>query len=319
MPRVWVSEPIPCSEVAVKTLEGFADVEVSKEFYHEIPAEKVKGLDAVILGDARFTPDSLSGAGRLRIIQRFGVGFDTVDLEACAKRGVYVCNMPGLNAADVAEYTVGAIISSLRGFVRMDESARRAAWQERPSLMGERLREKTVGIVGLGRIGREVARLLKPFDARLLGFDPYVTQAAADEWNVRLTSLDELVKASDIITVHVPLNEETRGLIGEEFNAMKPTAILLNTARGAVVNEEKLVEALEARRIKGAVIDVYSREPPEAGNPLFRLRNVQLSLHLASWTRQFFEDGMIWCSRNVIRALQGKKPLNIVNAPVAKR
>ncbi|MEM2906209.1 MAG: NAD(P)-dependent oxidoreductase [Candidatus Bathyarchaeia archaeon] len=312
---MWVAEPIPCSEVAVKELAGFAEVEVSKDFYHAIPAENVLGVDGVILGDARFTAESLRGADRLRIVQRFGVGFDTVDLEACAKRGVYVCNMPGLNAVDVAEFAVGALVSSLRGFVKLDESARRLAWQERPSLMGERLKGKTVGIVGLGRIGREVAKRLKPFDVQLLAFDPYVTQASADELDVRLTTLDELVRNSDIITVHAPLNEETRGLIGaKEFDSMKPTAIVLNTARGAVVNEAKLVEALRAGRIKAAVIDVYSREPPEPGNPLFELGNVQLSLHMASWTRQFFEDGMVWCSRNVMRALRGEKPLNIVNA-----
>ncbi len=315
MPKVWVSEPIPCSEAAVKELEGFADVKVSKVFYHVIPTEKVEGVDGVILGDARFTEESLRKADRLRVVQRFGAGFDVVDLEACAKRGVYVCNMPGLNAIDVAEYTVGAIISSLRGFLKMDEAARRAAWQERPSLMGERLKGKTVGIVGLGRIGGEVARLLKPFDMRLFGFDPYVTQAAADEWNVCLTSLEELLRVSDIVTIHAPLNPETRGLIGEkELNSMKPTAILVNAARGALVDEVKLVQALQAGRIKGAVIDVYGREPPEAKNPLFGLRNVQLSLHTASWTRQFFEDGMVWCCRNVTRALRGEKPMNIVNA-----
>lgn len=314
MPRVWVSEPVPCSQVAVRELKGFAETDVSGVFCDVVAAQRVEDVDGVILAEARFPRESLRKAGRLRIVQRFGAGFDTIDLEACAERGVYVCNMPGLNAIDVAEYTVGAIISALRGFICMDDAARRAAWNERPRLMGERLKGKTVGIVGLGRIGRQVARLLNPFDVRLIASDPYITQADADPYEVRLTSLEEVVRISDVITLHAPLNEETRGLIGEkEFGAMKPTVILVNAARGPVVDEAKLAEALRSGRIRGAVVDVYGTEPPEAGNPLFGLRNVQLSLHMAAWTREFFENGMVLCAQNVMRALRGEKPLNVVN------
>lgn len=317
LPKVFITEPLPYADVAVKHLEGYASVEISEIFYGSVPAHRLRGCTATIVGDAVLSEESLAEADELRIVQKFGVGVNTIDLDACTERGIYVCNIPGINAIDVAEYAVGAMISGLRDFLRMDEAARRAAWDERPQLIGERLSGKTVGIIGLGRIGRNVARLLKPFRVRILAYDPYVNREVAKKFNVNLVKLETLLRESDIVTIHAPLTEETRGLIGEaELNLMKPTAILINTARGPIVDEEALYKALKNGRIGYAIIDVWAEEPLKPGNPIFRLRNVQLSIHTASWTRQFFEEAMIFSAENIIRVLRGEKPLNIVNREV---
>lgn len=315
--RVLITEPLPMYEVAVNILQDHAEVKVSKVFYDIVPADNLKGCDAVIVGDSKVTEESLSEADKLRLVQKFGVGVDTIDLDACSKRGVYVCNLPGVNAIDVAEYVVGAMISCLRGFMKMDEAARRVAWDERPNLIGERLSGKTVGIIGFGNIGRNVARLLEPFKVKILVYDPYVDVEAKKRFGVVDSDLYTLLRESDIVTLHVPLTEETRGLIGyDELKTMKSSAILINAARGGIVDENALYKALSEGRIRGAVIDVYAEEPPRRDNPLFKLRNVQFSLHTASWTREVFEEMMRLSSMNVIKVLKGEKPENIVNLDV---
>jgi len=312
--KVFITEPLPFVEEAVKILEKYAEVEISEKFYDVVPSEKLKGCVAVIVGDSVISEASLEDADELRLVQKAGVGVNTIDLDACTKRGIYVCNLPGVNALDVAEYVIGAIISSLRDFPRMDRAARRAAWDERPRLIGERLTGKKVGIIGLGRIGREVVRLLRPFNVEVLAYDPYISEDQARNLNVEKAELETLLRESDIVTIHAPLTEETRGLIGkEELNLMKPTAILINAARGSIVDEEALYQALKNGKIRFAVIDVWAEEPLKLGNPLFELENVQLSIHTASWTRQVFEDIMRLSAENVIRVIEGNKPLNIVN------
>ena len=317
--KVFITEPLPFVEEAVKILEEYSTVEVSEEFYSVVPSEKLRGCVAVIVGDSVISEASLEGADELRLVQKLGAGVNTIDLEACAKRGIYVCNLPGVNALDVAEYVIGAMILSLRDFPRMDRAARKAAWNQRPKLVGERLTGKKVGIIGLGRIGREVVRLLRPFNVEVLAYDPYVSNELAEKLKVRRTDLKTLLQESDIVTIHTPLTEETRGLIGkEELEMMKPTAILINAARGSIVDERELYHALKNGKIRFAVIDVWAEEPLKPGNPLFELENVQLSIHTASWTRQAFTDLMRLSAKNVIRIIKGEEPLNIVNKPYFK-
>ncbi|MBO3802594.1 MAG: hypothetical protein JTT11_01760 [Candidatus Brockarchaeota archaeon] len=312
--KVWIAEPIPCTDVAVEKLSPHAEVEVSPVFYEKVPPGKLKGCNAVIIADSFLLEESLVGAEGLRVVQKFGVGFNTIAAEECGRRGIYVCNIPGINSLDVAEFVVGSMISSLRGFARLDSAARRGAWSERPSLVGERLSGKTVGIIGFGKIGREVARLLGPFKVRILVHDPYVDPKAAGDAGALAVSLEELLSASDVVTIHVPLTEETKAMIGaRELGLMKPTSTLINTARGPVVDEEALRTALKEKTIRHAVVDVWSREPVDPGNEILKLENAQLSLHQASWTREFFEAGMEFCAENVLRVMRGERPLNVVN------
>jgi D-3-phosphoglycerate dehydrogenase len=318
--KVFITEPLPFVEEAVKVLEKYAEVEVSERFYDVVPLERLKGCVGVIVGDSVIDESSLKKADELRIVQKAGAGVNTIDLNACGRLGIYVCNLPGVNAIDVAEYVIGAMIASLRDFRRMDEAARRAAWEKRPGLVGERLTGKKVGIIGLGRIGREVARLLRPFNVEVLAYDPYVGDDVLSELGVRRADLKTLLRESDIVTIHVPLTDETRGLIGrEELEIMKPTAILINAARGAIVDEKELYRALKTGTIRFAVIDVWEEEPLKPGNPLFELENVQLSIHTASWTRQAFENLMRLSAENVVRVIRGERPINIVNEPLLRQ
>lgn len=312
---VYITEPLPMVEEMVKLLEDAGvKVEVSETFHEYVPDELIVGVDGVIVADSRITPGSVEKARRLRIIQKFGVGVDTIPVEVCRRRGVYVCNIPGVNSLDVAEFTLAAVLSILHRIRERDQMAREARWSDRPKVLSERLTGKTVGIIGFGRIGRQVARLLKPFKARVLVYDPYVTVDVVEEHGAeKVEDLTTLLKLSDIITLHVPLTDETRHMIGRrELELMKPDAVLVNTSRGPVVDEEALYEALRAGRIKAAHIDVWTTEPVPRDNPMLKLGNAQLSLHQASWSVDFFREAARFCAENVLRTLRGEKPLNIV-------
>lgn len=314
--RVFITEPLPKYELAFKLIGDQADVEVSEVFYDIVPSEKLKHCVATIVGDSRITGESLAEADELLLIQKFGVGLNTIDTAACSKKGICVCNLPGVNALDVAEYVVGGMISFLRGFLNMDRAARIVSWDERPNLIGERLSGKTVGIIGFGNIGREVSRLLQPFEAKIFVYDKYVSKEIKKEFGVVDSELNVLLRESDIVTIHVPLTDETVGLISDdEFEIMKPSAVLINASRGKIVDENALCRALESGKIRGAIIDVYAEEPPKKDNPLFKLRNTQLSIHTAGWTKEAFEESMRSCSKNIIRVLKGEIPENIANNP----
>lgn len=315
-PRVLIAEPLPKIDLALRLLAASVHVEVSQVFHDTVPSDEVRECIAVIVADSHVTKQSLSEATELQLVQKFGVGVNTIDVEACTQRNVYVCNLPGLNAIDVAEYVVGAMVSGLRGFLRMDRAARNAAWEQRPTLVGERLTGKTIGVVGLGRIGREVVRLLQPFHVTVTAYDPHIDRGPAESLGVTLVDLPTLLSEADIVTIHAPLTEETVGLIGRaELDAMKPNALLINTARGPIVDEHALRHALRDGNLGFAILDVWAEEPLQPGNPLFAVENTQLSIHTACWTHQFFEDAMRHCCENVIRIMEGTPPRNAVNHP----
>jgi D-3-phosphoglycerate dehydrogenase len=305
-------------DLAVRLLATSVNVEVSRVFHDTVPPDKLRDCIAVIVADSHITEQSLSEATKLKLVQKFGVGVNTIDVEACTRRNVYVCNLPGLNAIDVAEYVVGAMVSGLRGFLRMDSATRQAAWEQRPALVGERLAGKKIGVVGLGQIGREVVRLLQPFHVTITAYDPHIDRAQAESLGVALVDLADVLSDSDIVTIHAPLTEETVGLIGqEELDAMKPNAMLINSARGPIVDEQALYHALRDGKLGFAILDVWTEEPLQRGNPLFAVENTQLSIHTASWTHQFFEDAMRLCCENVIRVTEGTSPRNVVNHPAS--
>lgn len=312
---VYITEPLPMVGEMVKLLEDAGvEVEVSEVFHECVPEDRVIDVDGVIVADSRITPEAVEKARRLRVVQKFGVGVDTIPVETCRRRGIYVCNIPGVNSLDVAEFTLAAVLSILHRIRERDRMAREARWGDRPKVLSERLTGKTVGIIGFGRIGRQVARLLKPFKTRIMVYDPYVNVETVEKYGAeKVEDLTMLLKLSDIVTLHVPLTDETRHMIGRrELRLMKPNAVLVNTSRGAVVDEKALYDALRAGRIKMAHIDVWTTEPVPRDNPMLRLRNAQLSLHQASWSVDFFREAARFCAENVLRALRGLKPLNIV-------
>jgi len=290
------------------------EVEVSEVFHEYVPEDKLLEFDGVIVADSKIPAEPIEKTERLKIIQKFGVGVDNIPVELCKSRGIYVCNIPGINSLDVAEFTLAAILSILHRIRERDRMARKAKWSERPKVLSERLTGKTVGIIGFGRIGRQVAMLLKPFKVRIVVYDPYISEEVVREFGVeRVEELDQLLKTSDIVTLHIPLTNETRHMIGwRELNMMKRNAILINTSRGAIVDEEALYKAVKSGRLKSAHIDVWSIEPVPKDNPMLKIRRIQLSLHQASWSTNFFTEAAEFCVENVLKTFRGLKPLNVV-------
>jgi len=273
--------------------------------------------DAVLVRSAtRIDAEALSHAPRLKVVARAGVGLDNVDIPAATAAGVMVVNAPTSNIVSAAELTVGHILSLARRIPAAHASLSGGAWK-RSSFTGAELFEKTVGIVGLGRIGALVAARLNAFDMRVVAYDPYVTSARAQQLGVQLVSLDELVAEADFLTIHMPKTPETTGMIGaEQFKAMKPTAFVVNVARGGLIDEAALHEALVAGEIAGAGLDVFTSEPPAEGGTaqaLLGLPNVVVTPHLGASTEEAQEKAGVSVARSVRLALGGDLVPDAVN------
>lgn len=237
----------------------------------------IGGCHGYIAGLDEITAGVIEAADALKVISRYGVGVDRVDLEAARKKGVTVTNTPGANSVSVAELAVGLMLSAARNIHLADAAVKRGEW---PKLSGTALEGKTVGLLGLGAIGKLVARRLSAFDCKMLAHDPYADEEFAAKNNVELLERDEVVARADFLSLHVPVLPETRDMVDAEFLArMKKGAFLVNTARGELVDEAALVEALKGGRLRGAALDALRSEPPKAGDPLLALENVILTPH----------------------------------------
>ncbi|MCO5170961.1 MAG: phosphoglycerate dehydrogenase [Planctomycetes bacterium] len=265
--------------------------------------ELLAGAVAVVAGTEAYDAAVLDRAPGLRLVARTGVGLDNVDLDACRARGVAVTWTPEAPSDSAAELAVGLLLALARHVPAADRLVREGRWERK---VGVLLRGRTVGVVGLGRIGARVARLLRPFGCRLLGtdVDPAVAARAAD-LGVTLVGLDELLAASDAVTLHVPLTAATRGLIGARaLGLMRPGALLVNTARGEVVDEAALLAALEAGRLEGAALDVFAEEP--YAGPLAGRDDVVLACHMGSCTREGRLAMELGAARAVVGWLRGE-------------
>ena len=269
--------------------------------------------DALLVRSAtQVDAEAIGVAKRLRVVARAGVGLDNVDVDAATKAGVMVVNAPQSNIVSAAEHAIGLLLASLRNVAQAHASLVGGAWQ-RSRFTGVELAEKTVGVVGLGRIGVLVAQRLAAFDVRLLAYDPYVPAARAAQLGVRLVSLDELLAESDVITVHLPRTPETRGLIGADaLRKVKPTVHIINAARGGIVDEDALAVALAEGRVAGAGIDVFNSEPC-TDSPLFGLPNVVVTPHLGASTAEAQEKAGVSVARSVRLALAGELVPDAVN------
>ena len=272
---------------------------------------------AMLMGDAvagvvstdPFDRSVFEACPRLRVLARVGVGFDSIDLDAATEAGVVVTTTPGANDHAVADHTLALILAAMRRIVEADASVRRGEWRRGRDDCGWELHGRTVGIVGLGAIGQAVARRLRGFDCVVLAHD--VVPRSVD--GVEVVPLAELLERSEIVTVHVPLLDETRGLIGRaELDLLRPEAILVNAARGGIVDEEALVEALTSGRIRAAALDVFAEEPPVA-SPLLGLPNVILSPHVAGLSLDSMYRMLRLAAQSVVSVLSGGEPRGIVN------
>jgi phosphoglycerate dehydrogenase-like enzyme len=272
----------------------------------------VREADFLILFPGVISDRVLQAATNLKLIQLVSAGFDRVNVALCRQLGIPVANNGGTNSLDVAEHTIALILGLYRRMVEMDHNVRHNGWKRIDSgattytILG-----KTAGIIGLGKIGQRTAHLLRAFGAKLLYYDPYPAPPAVEqELGIQRVELDELLGQADIVTLHVPLNAATRGMIGtRELGLMKPTALLINTCRGPVVDEAALSVALQNRQILGAGLDVLEKEPPAADNPLLRLDNVLLTPHTAGVTYDTWPRRGEFIFANLQRVWNGEPPL----------
>lgn len=270
-------------------------------------------VDAILVRSAtKVTAEVIAAAPELKVVARAGVGLDNVDVKAATQAGVMVVNAPTSNIVSAAEHAIGLLLATARQLPAADTSLKRGEWK-RSSFSGVELYEKTLGVVGLGRIGVLVAQRLAAFGMRVIAYDPFVAAARAAQMGVRLVSLEELLAESDVITVHLPKTPETVGLIGADaLAAMKPTAILVNAARGGIVDEQALYQALTSQQIAAAGLDVFSTEPC-TDSPLFGLDNVVVTPHLGASTEEAQEKAGVAVARSVRLALAGELVPDAVN------
>jgi len=278
----------------------------------------LKQADAVLCGNDLLVDDALfNSAPRVKAIAKLGVGLDTVDVEAASRRGIIVFHTPGANDQAVADHTFALILSLARQIRYCDQSLREKRW-EHTKIIGVEIWQKTIGIIGLGAIGRCVALRAKGFQMKIVACDPYWPAEFAAENGIDQLSLDELLRVSDIVTIHAPLTPENKGLINARtMGLMKPSAILINASRGGIVNEADLYQALKSGRIAGAGLDVFEEEPPHA-SPLLDLENLVLTPHTAAFTHEAMNKMSMGVVDQLIDFYHGKKPLHLVNPQVFK-
>lgn len=275
----------------------------------------IQGIDGIVAGSDNYSAPVLQSADRLKVIVRVGVGYDTVDLAAATERGIQVGTTPGTNHHAVADYAFALILALARRIVPHHNTTAAGEWVRQP---GPDVYGKTLGIVGTGAIGKGMARRGRGFGMTLLGYDVYQDEALVEETGLQYVELDELLRQSDYVTLHTPLLPQTRNLMNaERLRLMKPTAYLVNTARGGLVDLEALADALRAGQLAGAGIDVFPKEPP-GELPLFKLDNLVLSPHVAGLSIEANAASGAMACESVVAALRGGQVANCVNPDVLR-
>jgi D-3-phosphoglycerate dehydrogenase len=274
----------------------------------------LKGIDAGLVSIDPFTPRVFDGAPQLKVVSRTGVGYDAVNVPSATDHGVAVCITPGANNRAVADFAFALLLACARRLMENLTVVPQGGWHR---AVGKDLPGSTIGIIGLGSIGKEVAKRAQGFDMKVLAYDVYQDAAFAAEHGVTYVPLEQLLKESDFVTIHTFLNDETYHLINAERLAMmKPTAYLINTARGPIVDEEALYHALKEKKIAGAALDVFAVEPLQADSPLRTVDNVYLAPHAAGQTEDAMRAMGMIAAQNIIDVLKGEKPLGCVNKEV---
>jgi phosphoglycerate dehydrogenase-like enzyme len=284
-----------------------------------IAAAQIADIDALILLGARFARESIHPNGRLAVVARFGVGYDTVDVEACTDAGIVLAITPDGVRRPVAVSIVTLLLALTGKLMVKDRLTREGppGFAKRGEHMGVGLVGRTLGSIGIGNIGAEVFRLLKPFDMRFIAHDPYADPKLAAELGVELVGLEDVFRRADVVSVSCPLTPATRHLVNAERLAlMKPTAYLINTSRGPVVDQVALTRVLQERRIAGAGLDVLEQEPPDPADPILALDNVILAPHALCWTDQCFAGNGAADVKAVLDVQHGREPRVVINRAV---
>ena len=313
MAKILVTEPL--SDRGIELLRSEFEVDVRPELATQDLTEEIGPYDALIVrSQTKVTADVLEAAPNLKVIARAGIGLDNVDVEAATRRGVLVVNAPQSNIVSAAEHTMALLLAQARNLPQAHEALKAGRW-ERSTFEGVELFEKTLGLVGLGRVGTMVAQRALAFGMRVVAFDPYVSKERARELGVELVpNLEALLVQADFVTIHVPRTRETEGLIGErELALMKEGARLVNTSRGGIVDERALVNAIRSGRLAGAALDVFAQEPPSASNPLLVFDQVVVTPHLGASTVEAQDKAGTSIAEMVRLALRGEFVPHAVN------
>jgi D-3-phosphoglycerate dehydrogenase len=281
----------------------------------------VGDADIVLVNMARFTREVIAGLARAKVIIRHGIGYDNVDVPAATDHGIILANESTASSEDVAEHAILLMLSAYKKKNIQDRILRdwieTGVWSSKRIFPLYRLHGKTVGVVGCGNIGSRVIKKLKGFDVKILACDPYLSARRWADLGLPHTPLEELLGKSDIVTIHVPVNDETRGMFNlEKFGLMKKTAVVVNTARGPIIKTGDLVEALQRGLIAGVGIDVFEKEPPPAGFELLKMDNAVVSPHIAWYSEEGGQDIRVMIMDDVKAILKGKPPRHVVNKEV---
>ena len=317
METVLLVQTIHQDGVMTLTDAGFNVVQTSNYDEQTVINEITDEVVAIIVRTTPLSGAIIEMAPRLRVISKHGIGLDNIDLDTASRKGVVVCNLPGVNEIAVAEHAIMLMLAVAKKVSLADTRTRTGDFLFRENSGATEVTGKTLGIVGLGKIGRRVAAACTAaFGMDTIAFDPFVESAGV----IEMVDLKTLLKRSDVVTVHAPLTEETKWLIDEEqLRLMKPSAVLINTARGSLVRQESLVRALKENWIAGAGLDVFESEPPEEHNPFYDLPNVILTPHMAALTEECRIRMAVGAANNVIRALKTREPVPIANLGLLQR
>jgi phosphoglycerate dehydrogenase-like enzyme len=305
------------ADLGFSVFEGQPHIQVSQFAAHqpEISADQIANSQGTIVLTPRVTESTLANSENFLAIGRFGVGYDSVDVAACTRHGVLAMITAGAVDRSVAEATITWMLMLTHHVMAKDRLVRTGQWEERTQYMGCELRDRTLGVIGLGGIGQGLVRLLDGFGMKPpIAFDPVVPASVFESIGVRSVSLDELMQTADFVSVHCPLNEKTRGLIGaRELSMMKPDAYLLNTARGGIVDEDALFDLLQKRLIAGAALDCFAVEPVVTPHRFGQLDNVVLAPHSIAWTHEMFRDIGRTACQSMLDLSLGRWPHGVLN------
>ncbi len=312
--KVLVADPV--APEGVEILKKHAEVDVKTGLKPEELAAIIGDYEGLMVrSETKVTARIIEAGRKLQVIARAGVGIDNIDVEAATQRGIVVVNAPTANTMAAAEHTIALMMALARNIPQAHESLREGAWK-RQSFVGVEVRNKTLGIVGLGNVGSEVARRVQGFHMRVLGFDPYVSPQYARNLHVELVTLEQIFREADFITLHVPLTPQSRNMIGpKELAIMKPSVRIINCARGGLIDEQALDQALREGKVAGAALDVFAQEPPREC-PLLKNEKVIVTPHLGASTHEAQANVAIDAAEQIVSVLNGQPVRYAVNAPL---
>ena len=314
--RVDRTSDLPVNEEAEELAKVNAEVVGAECTSEDEIIEVAKDADAILTVAAQITRRVTEALPKCRVIVRYGVGFDNIDVDAATDNGILVVNIPDFCLEEVSNHAITLLLALAKKLALLNNRLRQDCWAECKQILAPMgsVYGQTLGLIGCGSIGRLTAKKAQCFGLEVLGYDPYVAESSAEEYRISLVSLFELLGESDFVSIHTPLNEETWHLIGEtEFRRMKPSAYFINTARGAIVDEAALIKALKEKWIAGAGLDVFEREPVNLSNPLLKMDNVIATPHTASYCDASFERLRRRVGQEAARVLSGRWPRNVVN------